>query len=76
MNIEMKWKKINTAPVGIPFMAWIRGRGLELECRINQQTGRFEIRGSVGFEADDWDTYDHMVPTHWMPYPSEPNNGL
>lgn len=26
-----------------------------------------ELWGRVDYDHDDWDTYAHLAPTHWMP---------
>lgn len=68
-----EWQPIETAPRdGTEFQAWIDQYGWEPACRYNPDTEAFEIFGRIDYDQDGWDSYHHMTPTHWMPYPAPP----
>lgn len=71
------WQPFPSCPEGgTEFQAWVigsNGQGFwEPKCRLNPETGAFEIWGRVDYDQDDWATYPHIAPTHWQPLPAAP----
>lgn len=71
-----EWQKLNNVPTGgAEFQAWVvtdDGKGFwEPRARFNEH-GNFEIWGRVDYDEEGWDSYPHLMPTHWMPPPKPP----
>lgn len=65
------WRPMESAPKdGTEFQAWTNA--WEPRCRFNPETGAFEIWGRVDYDMDGWDTYPHLIPTHWQHLPASP----
>lgn len=72
-----EWMPIETAPRdGAEFQSWIvdpDGRGFwEPRSRFNPDSEAFELWGRTDYDADGWDSYLHLTPSHWMPLPAPP----